>query len=98
MRSMRRTGFPGLTLLALATVASAQARIPPIAPAVHDIRPGAGWTVKALSDYDTGVAKTPGDTPVYIFESGKAGGRSRVGRVEPETTPVALLRFGDPSE
>ena len=74
MRSMRRTGFAGLTLLALATVASAQARIPPIAPAVHDIRPGAGWTVKALSDYDTGVAKTPGDTPVYIFESGKPGG------------------------
>jgi predicted deacylase len=64
----------GVTLLALATVAYAQVQIPSIAPVVHDVRPGAGWTVKALSDYDAGVSKTAGDTPVYIFDSGKPGG------------------------
>lgn len=69
-----RTGLVGLTLVSLATAASAQVRIPPIAPVVHDVRPGAGWTVKALSEYDASVAKTPGDTPVYIFDSGKPGG------------------------
>jgi hypothetical protein len=74
MWSIRRAGLVGSVLLALASAANAQVRIPPIAPVQHDIRPGAGWSVKALSDYDAGVAKTPGDTPVYIFDSGKAGG------------------------
>lgn len=41
----------------------------------HDIRPGAGvTTVKHLSDYLPSLAKTPGDTTVYIFEGKEKGG------------------------
>ncbi len=60
--------------LAAAAMAGAQANIPRAAAVTHDIRPGPGWTVKALSDYDAGVARTPGDTPVYIYDSGRPGG------------------------
>jgi hypothetical protein len=74
MWSNARTGPVRLTLLWLATAATAQVRTPPISPVVHDIRPDAGWTATALSDYDASAAKTTADTPAYIFDSGNAGG------------------------
>jgi predicted deacylase len=41
----------------------------------HDIRPGPGVTsVKRLSDYLPALAKTPGDTTVYILEGKQRGG------------------------
>lgn len=45
----------------------------------HDIRAGAGVTaVKHLSDYLPALAKTPGDTSVYIFEGKEKGGTAFV--------------------
>jgi predicted deacylase len=45
----------------------------------HDIRPGPGVTaVKHLSDYLPSLAKTPGDTSVYIFEGTDKGGTAFV--------------------
>jgi len=41
----------------------------------HDIRPGPGVTaIKRLSDYLPSLAKTPGDTPVYILDGDRKGG------------------------
>jgi len=54
--------------------AGAQVRIPSISPAVHDVRPGPGVKIRALSDYFPGVARTPGDTAVYILEGTEPGG------------------------
>ena len=41
----------------------------------HDIRPGPGVTsVKRLSDYLPSLAKTPGDTAVYVMDGDQKGG------------------------
>jgi len=60
--------------LGLGILAETQIRIPAAAPAVHDIRPGLGVKVKALSDYLPALAKTPGDSAVYILEGAEPGG------------------------
>jgi predicted deacylase len=57
-----------------AAIALAQVRIPKIAPATHDVRPGPGVKIKRLSDYFSGIARTPGDTAVYIMEGAEPGG------------------------
>jgi hypothetical protein len=38
------------------------------------VRPGPGVKVKALADYFPGLARTPGDTAVYILEGSDPGG------------------------
>ncbi len=58
----------------VAAIALAQVQIPKIAPATHDVRPGPGVKVKRLSDYFSGIARTPGDTAVYIMEGAEPGG------------------------
>ncbi len=41
----------------------------------HDVRPGSGVTsVKRLSDYFPSLAKTPGDTAVYVMDGDQKGG------------------------
>ena len=57
-----------------AGIALAQIRIPDIAPAAHDVRPGPGVQVRRLSDYFPGISKTPGETAVYILAGAKPGG------------------------
>jgi predicted deacylase len=64
----------GAALLTLGVFAAAQIRIPSASPAVHDVRPGPGVKVKALSDYLPALAKTPGDTAVYVLEGAEPGG------------------------
>jgi hypothetical protein len=54
-------------------VACSEIRIPSLTPAGHDVRPGPEVTVKALSDYFPGLARTPGDTAVYILEGSVPG-------------------------
>lgn len=57
------------TLLLTATTAGAET------PAFHDIRPGYGVThVGWLSDYHAPLRGTPGDTRVYVLDSGQPGG------------------------
>jgi len=58
----------------VAAIALAQVQIPKIAPATHDVRPGPGVKVKSLSDYFSGIARTPGDTTVYVMEGAEPGG------------------------
>jgi len=58
----------------VAAIALAQVQIPKIAPATPDVRPGPGVKVKRLSDYFAGIARTPGDTAVYIMEGAEPGG------------------------
>jgi hypothetical protein len=64
----------GLTGTIVLMAAGAQIRIPSTPPAVHDVRPGPGVTAKALSDYSSGLARTPGDTAVYVLEGPAPGG------------------------
>jgi len=52
----------------------ARVRIPSASPALHDVRPGPGVVTKALSDYLPGLARTPGDTAVYVLEGAEPGG------------------------
>ena len=52
----------------------AQIRIPEIPPATHDVRPGPGVKVRLLSEYFPGIARTPGDTAVYILDGAEPGG------------------------
>ena len=65
--------FLGLALV-LAVPAAPQVRILSGPPAVHDVRPGPGVMVKALSDYLPSLAMTPGDTAVYLLEGSEPGG------------------------
>lgn len=57
-----------------AQAAAAKIKIPSAPPAVHDVRPGPGVKTRMLSDYLPGLAKTPGDTAVYVLEGLKTGG------------------------
>jgi len=54
--------------------ASKRVRIPRGRPAVHDVRPAPGVLAKRLSDYLPGLARTPGDTAVYVIEGREPGG------------------------
>src|SRR5512141_221845 len=63
-----------MAAMAVVALVTATVTVPESAPVQHDVRPAAGWKTSALSDYDAGVARTPGDTPVYVFEGGQPGG------------------------
>ena len=64
-----------VSIIGLVTgLALAQAQIPKIVPATHDVRPGPGVKTKRLSDYFSGIARTPGDTAVYVMEGAEPGG------------------------
>ncbi len=54
--------------------ATKRIRIPKARPAVHDVRPGPGVITRALSDYLPALARTPGDTAVYVLEGPEPGG------------------------
>lgn len=60
--------------MSIAAAGGAQVRIPAVPPAVHDVRPGPGVRTAALSDYSPGLARTPGDTAVYVLEGPEPGG------------------------
>jgi hypothetical protein len=77
---MRFHSLTGLSTLALAAAlaaapAFAQVKVPAGAPFQHDIKAGPGVSsVKKLSSYLPGLAGTPGDTDVYVFEGAEPGG------------------------
>jgi predicted deacylase len=77
-RRRKRVLAAGAVFLALGLLAAAQIRIPSGPPAAHDIRPGPAVKVKALSDYLPSLAKTAGDTPVFILEGAEPGGTAFV--------------------
>ena len=70
MRLWAAASFLGV----VAGMAIAQIKIPTTAPAKHDVRPGPGVKAGLLSDYFSGIARTPGDTAVYIMEGAEPGG------------------------
>ncbi len=74
MKNIGRAGRLYAVCCAVVTATGTQIRIPATPAAVHDVRPGPGVKIKALSDYFPGVAHTPGDTAVYILEGSEPGG------------------------
>jgi len=72
-------------------------RIPFAAPAAHDVRPGRGVAVKALSDYLPALARTPGDTAVYVLEGPEPGGTvfvaggTHAGEISGSLTAIGLV-------
>lgn len=93
----RRIGMTGAALIGLGLFAGGEVRIPAIAPAVHDVRPGPGVKVKALSDYLPALAKTPGDTAVYILDGPEPGGTvfvaggTHAGEISGEMAAILLV-------
>lgn len=87
----------GAAILSLGLLAAAQIKIPSRPPAAHDVRPGPGVKVKALSDYLPSLAKTPGDTSVYIIEGSEPGGTAFVaggthaGEISGELAAILLV-------
>ncbi len=87
----------GAALLMLELLAAAEIRIPSVPPAIHDVRPGPGVKVKALSDYLPSLAKTAGDTPVFILEGAEPGGTAFVaggthaGEISGEMAAILLV-------
>lgn len=73
MKSIRPAKFYRLMCIPI-VAAGIQVRIPSTRAAVHDVRPGPGVKIKALSDYFPGLARTPGDTAVYILDGPEPGG------------------------
>ncbi len=77
--------------------ASARVRIPRARPAVHDVRPGPGVRVTRLSDYLPGLARTAGDTTVYVIEGREPGGTvfvaggTHAGEISGEIAAVGLV-------
>jgi predicted deacylase len=70
--SWLRKGTRIVLLVAAAQTAPAAQAAQPVA---HDIRPGPGVTAtKRLSDYLPALARTPGDTEVYVIEGTEPGG------------------------
>jgi len=67
-RALVVLGFSIIMLL------GAKVRIPSTPPAVHDVRPGPGVKTRMLSDYIPALARTPGDTAVYVLEGQEPGG------------------------
>ncbi len=72
-------------------------QIPSLRPAVHDVRPATGVKVKMLSDYLPGLARTPGDTAVYLLEGSKPGGTifvaggTHAGEIAGSVTAIGLV-------
>lgn len=61
-------------LLEAAAPGFAQVKIPAGDPFVHDIRPGPGVTgTKKLSDYLPSLARTPGDSDVFVLQGAEPG-------------------------
>jgi predicted deacylase len=90
--------LPSFAALLLAgALGSAQVNIPAADPARHDVRPGPGVSVKALSDYFPGLARTPGDTSVYIIDGGMPGatvfvaGGTHAGEISGEMAAILLV-------
>jgi hypothetical protein len=72
---IRRAGRSASVVLGLAAVvASAQVKIPVQDPAAHDVRPAPGFKTRMLSEYLPGLARTPGDSAVFILEGPVPGG------------------------
>ena len=77
--------------------ASDRVRIPRARPAVHDVRPAPGVLAKRLSDYLPGLARTPGDTAVYVMEGREPGGTvfvaggTHAGEISGEIAAVGLV-------
>jgi hypothetical protein len=74
MKNRRPEDLLRLLCMPIILAACSQVRVPSLSPAVHEVRPGPGVVVKALSDYLPGLARTPGDTAVYILEGSARGG------------------------
>jgi len=74
MKKIGRDGLFCSVCIPIVLAAGVQVRIPSTPPAVHDVRPGPGVKIKALSDYLPGVGRTPGDTAVYLLEGAEPGG------------------------
>jgi predicted deacylase len=87
----------GAAFLTLGVLAASQIKIPAITPAVHDVRPGPGVKVRSLSDYLPVLAKTPGDTAVYILEGPERGGTvfiaggTHAGEISGEMAAILLV-------
>ncbi len=69
--SPRILGVLGISIIVLL---GAKVKIPSTPPASHDVRPGPGVKTKMLSDYFSGLVRTPGDTAVYMLEGQEPGG------------------------
>lgn len=68
-----RSLVPALLVCAAAALA-AQVAVPSGAPAEHDIRPGPGVTAtRLLSEWAPALARTPGDTKVYVLDGREPG-------------------------
>jgi len=63
-----------LSLTASAAPAAEQVQVPAGVPFAHDVRPGPGVTAtKRLSDYLPSLAKTPGDSDVFVLQGSEPG-------------------------
>ena len=99
MKRDRRTQLAAAVIVyaAAAAFAGFQIRIPAGGAARHDVRPGPGVRVKALSDYFPALAKTPGDSTVYILDGGKPGatvfvaGGTHAGEIAGEMAAILLV-------
>ncbi len=68
-----RSLVPAIFVCAAAALA-AQVAVPEGSPAEHDIRPGPGVTAtRLLSEWAPALARTPGDTKVYVLDGGEPG-------------------------
>lgn len=90
-----------LACLLIILTACAKVRIPSVPPAAHDVRPGPRVVVKALSDYLPGLARTPGDTAVYIIEGPAPGGTvfvaggTHAGEISGSLAAIGLVERAD---
>lgn len=78
-----------LGVVAVSWVVNAQApfSLPRGEEVTHDIRPGPGVTARvSLSDYEPTLAGTPGQTPIFVLDSGKPGATVLV--VGPSSKPT----------
>ena len=63
-----------LALVASGAPTAAQVKVPAGDPFAHDVRPGPGVTAtKKLSDYLPSLAKTPGDSDVFVLQGSEPG-------------------------
>jgi predicted deacylase len=61
-------------LVASGAPVRAQVKVPAGEPFVHDVRPGPGvTTARRLSDYLPSLAKTPGDSDVFVLQGAEPG-------------------------
>ena len=74
MKNIGRACLLCAVCCAVVTATGTQIQIPCTPPADHDVRPGPGVKTRVLSDYFPGLARTPGDTAVYVLEGSEKGG------------------------